>query len=305
MPPTEEDTGPRTKTTFPWALSRGRRAAITALTVTAVLTGTALFGAGQATAERSAPGTDREIPNIDKVKEQIADYYGDIETPDGQHYASPKSDYAKQVRGIAADAQRDLKRAMAKEHEKTGDAGKSGEAGKSADGAAGAGGSRHGHKPAIVVDVDDTTLLTYNFERQIGYNFDPKLQDEYLRTTDMDAVFGMKKLVNWAHDSGITVFFLTGRAEHQRDWSVRNLKNVGYKAPVDTKHFYLKDKEHPPPYLECGSDCTTVEYKSGTRKHFEDEGFRILANFGDQFSDLKGGHAERTYKLPNPMYFLP
>ncbi|QPP08930.1 acid phosphatase [Streptomyces bathyalis] len=278
MPPTEDSSTRR-----PFTLLRGRRAAAAAAIVSAALAGTALFGAGQATAERSTPGTDREIPNIDKVKEKIADYYGDIETPDGEHYASPKSDYAKQVRGIAADAQRDLKRSMAKESEK----------------------SRHDHKPAVVFDVDDTTLLTYNFERQIGYNFDPKLQDEYLRTTDMDAVFGMKKLVNWAHKSGITVFFLTGRAEHQRDWSVRNLKNVGYKAPVDTKHFYLKDKEHPPPYLECGSDCTTVEYKSGTRKHLESKGYRILANFGDQFSDLKGGHAERTYKLPNPMYFLP
>lgn len=287
MPPAEESSTRR-----PFALRRGlprgRRATAAVLTVTAVLAGTALFGAGQATAERSAPGTDREIPNIDKVKEKIADYYGDIETDDGEHYASPRSDYAKQVRGIAADAQRDLKHAMAKEGEKSG-----------------SGKSRHGHKPAIVVDVDDTTLLTYNFERQIGYNFDPKVQDDYLRTTDMDPVFGMTKLVNWAHKSGITVFFLTGRAEHQRDWSVRNLKNAGYKAPVGTKHFYLKDKEHPPPYLECGADCTTVEYKSGTREHLESEGFRILANFGDQFSDLKGGHAERTYKMPNPMYFLP
>ncbi|WP_181768943.1 HAD family acid phosphatase [Streptomyces albidus (ex Kaewkla and Franco 2022)] len=272
------------------SLLNSRRARVASLGVVAALAGTALFGVGQATAEHqpasgsSAPRTsDRDIPNIDKVKEKIAEYYGDIETPDGEHYASPKSDYAHQVRGIAADAQRDLKKALAKEDEK----------------------ARHGDKPAIVVDVDDTTLLTYNFERQIGYNFDPKVQDEYLRTTDMDAVFGMKKLVNWADKSGITVFFLTGRAEHQRDWSVRNLENVGYKAPVDKKHFYLKDKENPPPYLECGSDCTTIEYKSGTRKHIESEGFKILGNFGDQFSDLKGGHAERRYKMPNPMYFLP
>ncbi|OEV09363.1 HAD family acid phosphatase [Streptomyces nanshensis] len=288
MPPAEDTSTRRPFAALRRRLPRGRHTAAAVLTVSAVLAGTALFGAGQATAERATPGTDREIPNIDKVKEKIADYYGDIETPDGEHYASPKSDYAKQVRGIAADAQRDLKHALAKEGEKSGKDG-----------------SKHGHKPAIVVDVDDTTLLTYNFERQIGYNFDPKLQDEYLRTTDMDPVFGMKKLVNWADKNGITVLFLTGRAEYQRDWSVRNLKKVGYEAPVGKKHFYLKDEEHPPPYLECGADCTTVEYKSGTREHFESEGYRILANFGDQYSDLKGGHAERTYKLPNPMYFLP
>jgi hypothetical protein len=27
--------------------------------------------------------------------------------------------------------------------------------------------------------------------------------------------------------------------------------------------------------------------------------------FGDQFSDLKGGHADRTFKMPDPNYFLP
>lgn len=288
MVPTE-----RRRRRRPFALLHGRGAMIASFTGAAALTGTALFTAGQATAERPAPGTDREarpapetdrgIPNLDKVKDKIADYYGDTETSDGEHYASPKSDYAKQVRGIQADAQRDLKRALAKEDEK----------------------SRRGHKPAIVVDVDDTTLLTYNLQQRTGYDFDLKTQDEYLRTTDMDPVFGMPKLVNWAHQKGITVFFLTGRKEHQREWSVRNLKNAGYKAPADTGHFFLKNKKNPPPYLECGADCTTVEYKSGTRKHVESAGFTILANFGDQFSDLKGGHAERTYKLPNPMYFLP
>jgi len=26
---------------------------------------------------------------------------------------------------------------------------------------------------------------------------------------------------------------------------------------------------------------------------------------GDQLSDLSGGHAERTFKVPNPFYFVP
>lgn len=266
---------------------RGRRFRAVAVAASAAVAGSALFGIGQATAGNSAPETDREIPNLDQVKERIEAYYGDIETEDGEHYASPDSNYAKQVRGIAAGAKGDLERAL-----------------KTAKKDAQQGG---GDKPAIVLDVDDTTLLTYNFERQVGYDFDEKKQDEYLRTTDMDPVFGMRKLVNWAHDEGITVFFLTGRKEHQRDWSVRNLENVGYKAPVDKKHFFLKDEENPPPYLDCGADgeCSTVEYKSGTRQHIESRGYTILGNFGDQHSDLKGGHAEKSYKLPNPMYYLP
>jgi hypothetical protein len=68
---------------------------------------------------------------------------------------------------------------------------------------------------------------------------------------------------------------------------------------------------HYPPYLQaaCAGDpngsCTTIHYKSATRAHIESLGYEIVANFGDQFSDLEGGHADRTFKMPNPNYFLP
>ncbi len=42
-----------------------------------------------------------------------------------------------------------------------------------------------------------------------------------------------------------------------------------------------------------------------TRAHIESLGYDIVANFGDQFSDLNGGFADETFKIPNPMYFLP
>jgi hypothetical protein len=31
----------------------------------------------------------------------------------------------------------------------------------------------------------------------------------------------------------------------------------------------------------------------------------IIANVGDQESDLAGGHAERMFKIPNPFDFIP
>ena len=51
--------------------------------------------------------------------------------------------------------------------------------------------------------------------------------------------------------------------------------------------------------------ATTVDYKSGARKAIEDQGYRIVANVGDQYSDLAGGHSGVAFKLPNPFYFLP
>jgi acid phosphatase len=34
-------------------------------------------------------------------------------------------------------------------------------------------------------------------------------------------------------------------------------------------------------------------------------GVAIIANVGDQMSDLIGEHAERTFKVPNPFYYIP
>ena len=53
--------------------------------------------------------------------------------------------------------------------------------------------------------------------------------------------------------------------------------------------------------------CTTIEYKSLTRRHVErgPAGTTSSANFGDQFSDLIGGYADQSVKLPNPTYYLP
>ena len=86
----------------------------------------------------------------------------------------------------------------------------------------------------------------------------------------------------------------------------------GSQAQVDK---FMRDKANPPAYLMyCekpaatpATYCTTVQYKSSTRKHIEtlNGGQDIVLNMGDQFSDLKGGFADRTLKLPNPMYFLP
>ena len=50
---------------------------------------------------------------------------------------------------------------------------------------------------------------------------------------------------------------------------------------------------------------TTIHYKSATRAYIESQGYDIVGNFGDQFSDLEGGYADETFKLPNPTYYLP
>jgi len=50
---------------------------------------------------------------------------------------------------------------------------------------------------------------------------------------------------------------------------------------------------------------SVVVYKSERRLEIEQDGLRIRGNCGDQWSDLTGySVGDRTFKLPNPMYYI-
>ena len=51
-----------------------------------------------------------------------------------------------------------------------------------------------------------------------------------------------------------------------------------------------------------GDRTPSGQYKAAARKQILDQGFRILANIGDQPADLEGGNAERAFLVPNPFY---
>jgi hypothetical protein len=243
------------------------------------------------------PTSDNQIQNIDQVKTAIKAYYGDTATNtddpvdnaiDGAtvklHTFDPNGAYAHQVLGIVASAERYL----AHRHDR----------------------KAHGHRAAgshgtraILLDVDDTSLNTYNYEIYSNFVYNPTTNAAFVNSAAFPAVPGMVNLVDYAKARGFQVFFLTGRPESQRAGTVTNLTKVGYPAVPDD-HLYLKDQTAS--WLSsCAPSCTTIQYKSLTRKHIEGLGYDIVANFGDQYSDLKGGYADRTFKLPNPMYYLP
>jgi predicted secreted acid phosphatase len=166
-------------------------------------------------------------------------------------------------------------------------------------------------KPAAVFDADDTTLMTYDMEDgAMKFVFNPTVQDtDWVQPQKFPATPGMPELVADVADAGCTVFGLTGRSDAQKYATLGNLAKVGY-SDFRANNYYTKwnSGSQPPAYIDCGSDntCSTIEYKSGTRKYIEEQrGFDIVANLGDQFSDLIGGHADKTYKLPNPTYYLP
>jgi hypothetical protein len=77
------------------------------------------------------------------------------------------------------------------------------------------------------------------------------------------------------------------------------------KPPVGQYPAYLDQPQFCGPYIDQGVSCPTIQYKSGTRAYIESQGYDIVADMGDQFSDLLGGYADKTFKMPNPNYYLP
>jgi predicted secreted acid phosphatase len=157
----------------------------------------------------------------------------------------------------------------------------------------------HGHsygnrKPAIVFDVDETALSNYSAIDADNFTFGTNSRAETTNEVGK-AIPATLELYNLAKAKHITLFFVTGRGEtpDNRSHTEHNLQREGYTG---WQHLYLKP---------AGFTGTTTDYKSGTRKTIEDQGYRIVANVGDQYSDLAGGHEAAAFKLPNPFYFLP
>jgi predicted secreted acid phosphatase len=209
---------------------------------------------------------------------------------------------------------------------------------------------------AIVLDVDDTTLTTWNYELYSNWDFNPVSNGNFVGLTNgaftgnmFPATPGMVDLVARAQALGYAIFWITGRGDSQHAATIANLIDdsaAGFSdidtvtlsgktvpeqdaeyatpTPIDTGHGGFTDglfTKPPvglyPAYLDtanfCGPfihatpavSCPTIQYKSGTRAYIESQGYDIVADFGDQFSDLLGGHADKTFKMPNPNYYLP
>jgi hypothetical protein len=225
--------------------------------------------------------------NVGIVEDQIKAYYGAATTTydipgvgDNVTATIPSatSNYAKQMAKIVAGAEKYLTSPQARPDK--------------------------GKKPAIVFDVDDTLVNTYDYEVANAFGYNPTINGYWTVAGAFPAVPGMVGLYQFAQAHGYTVYFITGRPEAQREATISNLAKDGY-GTIDSSKLFLKQPTTPS-YLTCAAaSCTTIEYKSGTRAYIESQGYDIVADFGDQYSDLTGAAHGEQFKLPNPMYYLP
>jgi acid phosphatase len=165
--------------------------------------------------------------------------------------------------------------------------------------------ANRGGKLAMVLDIDETALSNWpqinsdDFVRILdGPCYDlfhgPCGVNAWLSMARDQAIAPTLELYRQARRQGVAVIFITGRHETLRDATVRNLHDAGYDTWSD---------------LVMEPDCMTVSsaayFKAPARGKIVEKGYTIVVNVGDQASDLLGGYAERTFKLPNPFYVIP
>lgn len=164
-------------------------------------------------------------------------------------------------------------------------------------------------RPAIVLDIDETSLSNWEqlYHNDFGYLLggacdlkssagcgqrDWELSASATALKPTLELFLLAQRTKGRDGNAIAVFFITGRGEDpvERAATELNLRRAGYDG-------YSKLLMRP-------AGEATADFKTRMRSLIGGE-HTVIANIGDQFSDLAGGHAERCFKLPNPFYFIP
>jgi predicted secreted acid phosphatase len=130
--------------------------------------------------------------------------------------------------------------------------------------------TKPGEKQAIVFDIDNTTL-----ETDFGFSY------------PQPANKPVQEVAKYAQEHGVALFFVTARPGIIYPVTDYNLKYRGYQVSgLYVRGFFDLFKN-------------VADYKTAQRVDIENKGYTIIANIGNSATDLSGGHAEKTYKLPD------
>ncbi|MFF9814175.1 HAD family acid phosphatase [Streptomyces sp. NPDC014006] len=130
--------------------------------------------------------------------------------------------------------------------------------------------ARPDERQAIVLDIDNTTL-----ETDFGFHFPQPANKPVLQ------------VARYAQQHGVSLFFVTARPGILYAPTEFNLEHDGYDvAGLRVRGLFDLFKD-------------IAAYKTAQRAQIEEQGYTIIANIGNSATDLSGGHAEKTFKLPD------
>jgi acid phosphatase len=144
-----------------------------------------------------------------------------------------------------------------------------------------------------VFDVDETSLSNYEVIKNIYFGYDPQKWDNWINEAKAPAIPEVKRFYDFVNSKKIKVVFLSSRMSSQYDVTYRNLKHAGY---VEFDTLILKGNSD--------SNLSSFEFKSRQRELLTQKGYDIIADIGDQITDLEGKFHGLQIKLPNYLYII-
>lgn len=171
-----------------------------------------------------------------------------------------------------------------------------------------------GLKPAVIMDVDETVLDNSPYQARLvqgGKEFNDLTWDAWVAEKKARPVPGVVDFAKAASAKGVTILYLSNRAEHLQEATLANLRSAGLPVADDSVFLGLGT------FVE---GCEQNGSEKNCRRQLAGRKYRVLMQFGDQLGDFvqvvantPEGRAqlqdeysdwfgERWWMLPNPTY---
>ena len=171
-----------------------------------------------------------------------------------------------------------------------------------------------GLPPAVIVDIDETVLDNSPYQARLvvdGLSYDEVTWDSWVRERKARAVPGVIEFARAAEARGVTIVYISNRAEHLAEDTLANLRAVG--LPVKDASVFLGLGT----FVE---GCEDNGSEKRCRRELAGRKYRVLMQFGDQLGDFAeilantpegrealraehdGWFGSRWWVLPNPTY---
>lgn len=149
---------------------------------------------------------------------------------------------------------------------------------------------------AWVFDIDDTLLSTVPYYKKHGFGgkkLNSTSLEEWMKQGKGTALEHSLRLFNHVKDLGVQIFLVSSRPECRRSATIDNLVDVGFHGWTSL-------------ILRGDDDGNSIlKFKADARKRLINSGYKIWGALGDQWSSIDGlPSAKRSFKLPNPLYYV-
>ena len=171
-----------------------------------------------------------------------------------------------------------------------------------------------GLKPAVVMDVDETVLDNSPYQARLvrdGLDYDEVTWAQWVAEKKAKPLPGVVDFAKAAAAKGVTILYISNRAEHLKDATLANLRSAGLPVADDSVFLGLGT------FVE---GCEQNGSEKNCRRKLAGQKYRVLMQFGDQigdfvqvvsntrqdrdqlYADYNDWFGERWWMLPNPTY---